>query len=314
MRTWVEKTWKPDYRAHARPRTYTSDVSLIDRWVIPTIGNRRLSDLTVQDLRALERAAVVEGYAVPAPVMAAPLPRKGGSDRDAIAPVDCGRLLDAAAVRDQWTDPVVPEGVSGRAAREIRRQHHRGAEVHRSRWLAAILQGMRQGEGLGLTWDRVDLDRGLVRVDRQMVELGRNDDPRASGLGYERVSGGYWWGPPKSEAGERDILLIPVMVDALSEWRQVCPTLPPPRAGVASPVGCAVLQERRPGRLPRAAGRRRGPQGREGHAGQPLGLLRGARGASLHRDAADGAGRARPGDRLDHGALVDRVDPPLPAR
>lgn len=250
VRTWIEKTWKPDYKNNARPRTYSSDMSLIDRWIIPTIGNRRLSALTVQDLRALDkagrggglsktsvnylrrllrrilRAAIVEGYTVPDPVMMAPLPQKGTSDRTAIAPADCGRLLDAAAVRDQWTEPIVPPGVTGRAAREIRRQHHRGMEVHHSRWLAAILQGMRQGECLGLTWDRVDLHNKVIRVDRQMVELGRNDDPHASGLDYVQISGGYWWGPPKSEAGERDIPLIPAMVEALKEWKKVCPQSP----------------------------------------------------------------------------------------
>lgn len=64
--------------------------------------------------------------------------------------------------------------------------------------------GMRPGEWRGLTWDRVDLGAGVVRVDRQMVA----------------ESGAPVWGPPKTSAGVRSIALAPVTVEALVAHRE----------------------------------------------------------------------------------------------
>ena len=39
------------------------------------------------------------------------------------------------------------------------------------RWSLALVLGMRQGECLGLTWDMVDLERGVVTVAWQQQQL-----------------------------------------------------------------------------------------------------------------------------------------------
>jgi integrase len=68
----------------------------------------------------------------------------------------------------------------------------------------AVFTGMRASELRGLTWNDVDLDRKVIAV-RQRANL---------------------WGEigaPKSAAGDREIPMAPMVVNALREWRLACP-------------------------------------------------------------------------------------------
>jgi integrase len=68
----------------------------------------------------------------------------------------------------------------------------------------AVFTGMRASELRGLTWDNVDFERQVIHV-RQRANL---------------------WGEigaPKSAAGERQIPMSPMVVNALREWRLACP-------------------------------------------------------------------------------------------
>ncbi len=70
--------------------------------------------------------------------------------------------------------------------------------------VTAIFTGMRASELRGLTWDGVDFERKVIAV-RQRANL---------------------WGEigaPKSAAGEREIPMAPIVVNALREWRLACP-------------------------------------------------------------------------------------------
>ena len=72
--------------------------------------------------------------------------------------------------------------------------------------LTAIFSGLTSSELRGLTWDDVDFDRRVLTV-RQRADR---------------------WdvlGPPKSDAGKREVPLAPVVVAALREWKLACPRL-----------------------------------------------------------------------------------------
>jgi integrase len=74
--------------------------------------------------------------------------------------------------------------------------------------VTAIFTGMRASELRGLTWDDVDFERAVVSI-RQRANL---------------------WGEigaPKSAAGEREIPMSPMVVNALKEWRLACPRVKP---------------------------------------------------------------------------------------
>ena len=65
--------------------------------------------------------------------------------------------------------------------------------------VAAITTGLRQSELLGLKWQDVDLQSGVLHVPRNIR--------RVPGLGFE--------GEPKSRAGRRTVALTPIAVSAL---------------------------------------------------------------------------------------------------
>jgi integrase len=70
--------------------------------------------------------------------------------------------------------------------------------------LTAIFTGLRASELRGLRWVDVDLKRNELHV-RQRADRFRQI------------------GRPKSEAGERTIPLLPMLVNALREWKLACP-------------------------------------------------------------------------------------------
>jgi integrase len=88
-----------------------------------------------------------------------------------------------------------------------------GAMPERYRILGVLAAGagLRQGEALGLTVDRVDFLRRSLRVDRQLVTL---------------VGQAPTWAPPKSEASVRTVPLADVVLDELSAHLATFPAGP----------------------------------------------------------------------------------------
>src|SRR5512139_2189891 len=204
VKAWSE-VWLPMHAAKVRPKAYTTDAGVIARWIVPTIGHRRLADLTPGDVRNVQkaiaakgrsryvgrqahwtlmgmlRAAILEGHPVPQRVLLSPAPATVVSDRGAIPPEDVKRIFEAIGQR--------PDAV---------------------RWVAAFLQGMRQGEVLGLTWDAVDFDRGRLDVSWQLQTLPYVDH-RDKARGFRvpdefearHLVDAYHLTRPKTQAGTR---------------------------------------------------------------------------------------------------------------
>lgn len=223
--------WLEARRQEVRPKTFATDRSTITKWVIPALGRYQLRDLTGDAVRLIRvrmdkgdktgrvpssttiryaqrifqqmmTDAKRDGYDVDETVLLAKKARTAVSDRSAIPTGDALAILETAST--------MPDG---------------------SRWVAALLQGMRQAECLGLTWDRVDLDRGEVEVSWQLQALPYAD--RAAGTfrvpdGYEatQLYRSFHLVRPKSKAGYRVIPLVPWMVSALTQWKDVCPPSP----------------------------------------------------------------------------------------
>lgn len=226
VESW-SKVWLPMHQRKVRPTTYTTDSGAMRKWIVPTIGHVRLEDLNPGHLRQLRdtittadgdrrarstttalhahkillamlKAAIVEGHRVPDRVFKVAKPAKATNDRDAIPLPDALALLKVISTR--------PDA---------------------ARWVAALLQGMRQGECLGLTWDRVDLQTAQIDVSWQLQRLPYDD--RAAGTfrvpdGFEAVhlenAGAAHLTRPKTKAGKRIIPLVPWMVQALTAARE----------------------------------------------------------------------------------------------
>jgi integrase len=72
--------------------------------------------------------------------------------------------------------------------------------------LTAVFTGMRSSELRGLSWEHVDFDRKVIHVCQRADQWGMI-------------------GAPKSGAGDREIPMSPMVVNALREWRLECPRL-----------------------------------------------------------------------------------------
>ena len=224
VKAWAE-TWLDITVDKVRPKTWATNRAQVHRWIVPTIGHRRLDKLTPGDVRAVTRAqldagraastaqrchlvlvkllrdALVEGHAVPARLLELDVPDRGESTRGAIPLPAALKILATAAAR--------PDA---------------------SRWVAALLQGVRPAECRGLTWECVDLDRDEMDISWQLQALPyKVARDRSSGFrvpaGYtaRHLTGAYHLVRPKTAKGRRVIPLTPWMHDALKRWQVAAP-------------------------------------------------------------------------------------------
>jgi len=104
-----------------------------------------------------------------------------------------------------------------------------------ARWALALALGLRQGEALGLRWEDVDLDHGVLRVRRSRLRprYAHGCDgtcEQAPGLCPQRMNVRQATGEVKSKAGRRTIGL-PLQLVALLRGHR------PSRSGTASGWG-----------------------------------------------------------------------------
>lgn len=225
--------WAPQWlklrRELVRPGTLDADKSAVHKWIIPTIGDKPLAGLLRSDIRAVDEAmetaglvdssvqrahtvllklladAVEEGHDVEQRVLRVRKPGGAGiSHRQAMPVEDARKVLEVAMSR--------PDA---------------------SRWVAAILQGMRPAEARGLRWSSVDLTHGLMTVEWQLKPLPYNRRrDRGSGFrvprGFEsiRLCEAYHLVRPKTQAGIRVIPLVPWLRTELIAWRAMATTSP----------------------------------------------------------------------------------------
>lgn len=219
VKAWSEK-WLAEVEKKVSPNAFITDRSAV-RWIIETIGAKRLDQLTPKDIRAVSdaivgagkststaaryhgplmrmlKAAKLEGYTVPPNVLLVEGRKPAVSDRTAMT-VD-----EALAILAQASQ--LPHG---------------------SRWLAAFLQGPRQGECLGLTWPNVS--DGKLRLAWQLQPLNYNEvrNPKSGfrvpdGYEHQHLEGALHLVRPKSKAGWRVAPIVPLMQTALDHWRAI---------------------------------------------------------------------------------------------
>lgn len=224
VRRYAEK-WIERLETKVRPKTLTTDKGAVGKWIVPTIGTRRLSALTPDDLRAVTialrkaglssstarryhgvmirmlKSAALDGHDIAPRIFLTEIPEEAVNDRDSI-PLPATMLLIAEAMSQ-------PGG---------------------ARWALAFLQGLRQGEALGLTRGAVDLERNVITVEWQQQRLPyRAKGDRRSGFvvpdGYEakQLHGAFHLVRPKTRKGYRVIPLVPWAAQALRAHLETIP-------------------------------------------------------------------------------------------
>lgn len=231
VKAWAAE-WLTITERTLAPKSWQTNAGQVRKWIVPTLGHKRLNELTHADVRAVAirqrqgkqaassitrckavlmkmlKDAVTEGYTVPEPVIAVQPRKKRTGRKEKREALEIDQALNVLTVARQ------------------RLPHH-------SRWDLAFLQGLRQGEALGLTWDAVDLDNRLLTVEWQLQALPYIDRAdKALGFrvpdDYEarHLHGAFHLVRPKTGAGERVIPLVPWAADTLAAWREVAPANP----------------------------------------------------------------------------------------
>ncbi|MBX3194868.1 MAG: site-specific integrase [Microbacteriaceae bacterium] len=227
VKRWADQ-WLAQRQRIVRPGTYVSDRSAVSRWIVPTLGHLRLDALAPADIRKVASAqeeaglalptmqrthavlgkiladAVAEGYRVPQRARETSGPGVGPSSRQALSSDDAMRILAVVAAR--------PDA---------------------SRWVAALVEGLRPSEALGLTWGMVDMEAATMTLAWQLKALPyvQRRSP-ASGFrvprGFEsrHLAGAYHLVRPKTRAGVRVVPMVPWLADALVAWRTRAPSSP----------------------------------------------------------------------------------------
>jgi integrase len=126
-------------------------------------------------------------------------------------------LAKAPALSEEEVEPYdVPEI---RRLLDVAAQHRNSA-----RWAVALALGLRQGEALGLKWDDVDLDKGILRIRRSRLrpkyEHGCGGTcGRKAGFCPQRRNTRPTTGKVKSKAGRRIVGLPAQLVTLLRKHR-----------------------------------------------------------------------------------------------
>ena len=190
-----------------RPSTAATYRRYVNTWVIPNIGKRRLDKLRPEHLEAIYNQMEDAG-------------RSDATRRQVHAILH--RALKVAVRQDKIANnpadrlepPSVGKGSHGKFTLPEAKQIIRSLtdDPNRSRWACALLAGLRQGEALGLTWERVDFDRNVIVIEQavqqvsgqglQVVDLKSQSSYRAvpmiapvrALLWDERRETGYVWG------------------------------------------------------------------------------------------------------------------------
>ncbi len=169
-----------------RPKTVASYRGSLDLHVLPHLGDRRVQDLTEQDVARWVAKLRATGV---------------GARSVQMAKLRLDQVLDLAV---DWT--IVPRNVARRV--KVTAPPARTADVWSlddlrrflaaadddpafPLWHVAAATGLRRGELLGLRWADLDLDAAVLRVAQQVIP----------------VPGGLAIGPPKSRAALRSVAL-----------------------------------------------------------------------------------------------------------
>lgn len=241
---WL-KHWLEDiHKTEVRPKTYKHYEEAIRLHIVPQIGAKRLDKLTPDEVRTMIRT--IQGYSTRAAVKAhQALSRALG---DAVKEGVLFRNVADAVHRPKHTAKP-PDAIGVDAARVLIRHALDNGDPLAARWAAAFFTGARQAELLGLTWDRVDLDAGMMDLSWQLQYLSKvhGCDPAGScgkqrpgfcpsarwdlppGFEYRECYKSLAWTRPKTAAGTRLVPIAePLLVLLRMHWASEEP--PPPHS------------------------------------------------------------------------------------
>ena len=187
---WLTEVAKPVVRV----TTYAKYETMVRLYLRPGLGRHRLDRLTVATVQAFFNVRLAAGDSVAKVqvmrvVLGAALTR---AMREELVPRNVARLATLPAAPSRDRRPWSP-GEAGQFLQAARCNPLYAAFVF------LLIYGLRRGEVLGLSWNDIDHDQGVIYVRRQIV----------------RVGGQLHLGSVNTSAGVRELPLLGIARDAL---------------------------------------------------------------------------------------------------
>jgi integrase len=185
--------WLPDIHNTVRQRTWERYEQIVRVHIKPALGRIKLKDLSATHARGLYREKLESGSSPRTVQYIHTTLRKALKDAvsDGLIPRNVADGIKAPRPKKKEINPLSPE-----QARAFLAAAH--GDRFEALYVLALHCGLREGELLGLKWDDVDLESGMLRVRRTLSE------PRT----------GYVFEPPKNGKG-RSIKLTRAATEAL---------------------------------------------------------------------------------------------------
>ncbi len=231
LREFLLDEWLPIVKGTLRPTTYERYRGICEVDIILRLGSVRLQKLSPSQINRHYEYLLKEGR----------VRGSGGLSRASVCHVHAvlhGACRDAVRWGRLTTNP------ASRATPPRTGTGHREQAVWNSEQLAAFLSsvaddrlfalwrvlamtGMRRGEALGLRWEDLDMEQGLVSIRRALVPVN----------GVAQIS------QPKTPRSRRTIALDPETIEALRHTPPARPTSAAPRARPGSSQGMSSCAE-----------------------------------------------------------------------
>jgi integrase len=179
---YLERWLSNSVRDTVRQRTYEGYAHVVERHIAPSLGRMKLRALTPAHVRGLYRERLDAGLS----------PRTVRYAHTTLNEALSQAVLDGLIPRNVATSVKAPQ--SRRAeirplSREQVRTLFKAVSRHRlaTLYIVAVTAGLRQGELLGLRWEDVDLEAGMLQVRRTLSEArtGRIFEAPKSGKGRQ---------------------------------------------------------------------------------------------------------------------------------
>ena len=192
---WLEEVVKPN----RRPNTYAQCETIARLYLKPHLGRFYLEHLTTPTVQTYLNSAINRGLTLPRAqvikkVLSAALTR---ALREELVTRNVARLVELPTYEPVEVQPwsLTEAKAFLNAASESR---------YAAAYFLLLFYGLRRGEVLGLRWQDVDVQGGILRIRQQLLRVGRQ----------------LLIGPLKTRAGKRDLPLLPAVAAVLAKHRE----------------------------------------------------------------------------------------------
>lgn len=202
LQHWLEDV----VRINRRPRTYELYESTIRLHLLPGLGKHSLTRLSVSQVQSFLNAQSDAGKSVRTlhlirGVLRAALAR---AVREELLSRNVARLVELPT----WQRADIRPWSADEAVQFLQATHD--AALHPV-YLLLLTYGLRRGEVLGVRWEDVDVAQGQLHIRQQV----------------QRYEGKLHVGPVKTNAGRRDLPLVPMVAEALARRRAALDVVAP---------------------------------------------------------------------------------------